>query len=74
MSAEEMRNDLETFVNQGLSEGWCGWPTKGMAPRQARPIAVNAYDWSAKPILGYGYPRQRVVAGMGQAGGYGGLN
>lgn len=26
MSSEEMRTELEIFVNQGLREGWCGWP------------------------------------------------
>jgi hypothetical protein len=26
MSSEEMRTELETFVNQGLQEGWRGWP------------------------------------------------
>jgi len=29
MSAEDMRIELETFVNQGLQEGWRGWPMKG---------------------------------------------
>ena len=33
MSAEEMKNELEVFVNRGLSEGWGGWPTKNLAPR-----------------------------------------
>lgn len=28
MSSEEMRNELEAFVNTGLREGWCGWPVK----------------------------------------------
>lgn len=28
MSSEEMRNELEAFVNTGLREGWCGWPLK----------------------------------------------
>jgi hypothetical protein len=28
MSAEEMRIELEAFVNKGLREGWCGWPLK----------------------------------------------
>jgi len=28
MSAEEMRVELESFVNRGLEEGWCGWPTR----------------------------------------------
>jgi hypothetical protein len=26
MSSEEMRTELETFVNKGLQEGWRGWP------------------------------------------------
>ncbi len=26
MSSEEMRSELEIFVNRGLREGWCGWP------------------------------------------------
>ena len=26
MSSEEMRTELEIFVNQGLQEGWRGWP------------------------------------------------
>ena len=26
MSSEEMRTELEIFVNRGLREGWCGWP------------------------------------------------
>jgi hypothetical protein len=28
MSSEEMRNELESFVNRGLREGWVGWPMK----------------------------------------------
>jgi len=26
MNPEEMRAELEIFVNQGLQEGWRGWP------------------------------------------------
>jgi len=26
MNSEQMRVELERFVNQGLQEGWCGWP------------------------------------------------
>ncbi len=26
MSSEEMRTELEIFVNEGLREGWRGWP------------------------------------------------
>jgi hypothetical protein len=28
MSSEEMRTELEIFVNRGLQEGWHGWPLK----------------------------------------------
>jgi len=28
MSSEEMRIELESFVNTGLREGWRGWPLK----------------------------------------------
>jgi hypothetical protein len=28
MSSEEMRIELERFVNAGLEEGWHGWPRK----------------------------------------------
>jgi hypothetical protein len=28
MSSEEMRVELEAFVNTGLREGWRGWPLK----------------------------------------------
>ena len=34
MSSDEMRTELESFVNQGLRKGWRGWPVKG--PREAR--------------------------------------
>jgi len=29
MAAEQMRMELESFVNQGLQEDWRGWPMKG---------------------------------------------
>ena len=28
MSSEEMRMELEQFVNTGLQQGWTGWPLK----------------------------------------------
>ena len=28
MSSEELRLDLESFINKGLKEGWRGWPVK----------------------------------------------
>jgi hypothetical protein len=41
MSSEEMRIELETFVNVGLQEGWHGWPRKAEAcqtPRFRGPL------------------------------------
>lgn len=40
MSSEEMRIELESFVNQGLQEGWGGWPPK----REISGISV----WSGR--------------------------
>ena len=28
MNADEIRLDLESFINRGLREGWRGWPVK----------------------------------------------
>lgn len=33
MSSEEMRVELESFVNRGLQEGWHGWPRKNVGCR-----------------------------------------
>lgn len=50
MSAEEMRSDLEAFVNRGLSEGWCGWPMKG--PSSCRgALGIAAYATPAAVTL-----------------------
>ena len=39
MSSEEMRTELEIFVNQGLREGWRGWPRHdGRGVRRATRI------------------------------------
>lgn len=35
MNPEEMRAELEIFVNEGLREGWQGWPLKS----EARPVS-----------------------------------
>ncbi len=32
MSSEEMRIELERFVNAGLRQGWRGWPLKEESP------------------------------------------
>ena len=33
MSSEEMRTELEIFVNEGLRAGWRGWPLKSETPQ-----------------------------------------
>lgn len=49
MSSEEMRVELEAFVNAGLREGWCGWPVKlenGMDQVLSLPLhAASARFW-----------------------------
>lgn len=32
MSSEQMRVELESFVNKGLKEGWLAWPLKSHTP------------------------------------------
>jgi hypothetical protein len=36
MSSEQMRVELESFVNKGLKEGWRGWPLKSQPPCRER--------------------------------------
>jgi hypothetical protein len=36
MSSEEMRVDLESFVNEGLAQGWLGWPVKARPTDEIR--------------------------------------
>jgi hypothetical protein len=45
MSSDEMRMELEQFVNKGLREGWTGWPLKVEACVESR----LAGQWSALP-------------------------
>lgn len=45
MSSEEMRTELEKFVNTGLREGWTGWPLKVETCTEGR----FAREWSAAP-------------------------
>jgi len=37
MSSEELRLDLESFINKGLDRGLHGWPAKG----RERPVEGN---------------------------------
>ncbi len=60
MSAEEMRTELEAFVNKGLREGWCGWPVKqelgkGRMPAYLRvaPIRIRSIgDEGSAALMG----------------------
>jgi len=49
MDPEEMRAELEIFVNEGLREGWRGWPLKGEArkgsPRSGRLNVTALRVW-----------------------------
>jgi len=40
MGAEEMRVELESFVNQGLERGWCGWSPKEPSSDHRQPGSV----------------------------------
>lgn len=60
MSSEEMRTELEAFVNAGLREGWSGWPLKGESRMSRTPgLPVHprpARIWSRREngLTGYG--------------------
>lgn len=51
MSAEQMRSELESFVNQGLAKGWQGWPTTRHSCRFERwqetydPMSMALASW-----------------------------
>jgi hypothetical protein len=59
MDSEEMREELESFVNQGIEEGWGGWPVKGWSFTPVRcgmacgeMMEVNSLD----PAQEYSFP------------------
>jgi len=39
MCSEQMRAELESFVNKGLKEGWRGWPLKSQTPCLIHPLS-----------------------------------
>jgi hypothetical protein len=49
MSSEQMRTELEIFVNIGLREGWRGWPLKSEVqegrPRSSRSSGASLRFW-----------------------------
>jgi hypothetical protein len=50
MSAEEMRTELEAFVNKGLREGWCGWPLKEGWSRGLRRARLQVAPIRIRPV------------------------
>lgn len=60
MGAEQMRVELESFVNQGLQEGWCGWPMKTRLSGQEE--VPDAKSLVSTVGLLFGHVRQRLVS------------
>ncbi len=55
MSSEEMRIELERFVNTGLQEGWTGWPLKVGACVERR----LAGQWVCRSVRELAMPSRR---------------
>ena len=51
MNANDMRTELESFLNEGLDKGWCGWPTK-RASAETTPLSAQSLASSAVPMIG----------------------
>ncbi len=49
MSSEEMRTELEVFVNQGLQEGWRGWPRHDSRGFHATARTKRTYGAARRP-------------------------
>ena len=64
MSSEEMRVELEAFVNTGLREGWCGWPLKeGICTR-----SISSLSLRVEPIRAWCRRGNRLAALRGRLG------
>jgi hypothetical protein len=53
MDSQEMREELESFVNKGIEEGWSGWPLKnwstdGDALRLTCRMAVSTFGFLSR--------------------------
>jgi hypothetical protein len=57
MSSEEMRMELEIFVNEGLREGWRGWPRHESRGGSVRPRNQENGTYGADKIYGAGQGR-----------------
>ena len=59
MSSEEMRIELEAFVNAGLQEGWGGWPLKdgsGLSQLCILPLRTEAVRFWRRQDRGWALP------------------
>ncbi len=64
MDSEEMRAELERFVNAGLQEGWHGWPLKSAigAPKPRRRSLASGRSSSTRlSVLGAPSPTGREI-------------
>jgi hypothetical protein len=64
MSAEQMRTELEIFVNDGLREGWEGWPLKSESQKGQSGLRRLSMVWLRIWRSG----RRRPVARRGRLG------
>ncbi len=68
MDSEEMRTELERFVNTGLREGWHGWPLKsaiGPSKPWRRPIASGRSSSMRLSALGAPSLADREIVRLG---------
>jgi hypothetical protein len=70
MNSEEMRNELESFVNTGLREGWNGWPLKVETCTDSR----LAREWSAAPAGEWLRRRTRLAPAARRGGTFASLH
>lgn len=61
MNSDEMRIELEQFVNKGLREGWTGWPLKVGACGENR----LAGQWAGFPARVWRCRREGMICPAG---------
>ena len=73
MSSDEMRVELESFVNEGITQGWHGWPLKYQFGRQNEAAGrfgatVDRITVPAQEILGRLYGEESRFARLARFG------
>lgn len=64
MNSDEMRVELESFVNKGITEGWHGWPLKSQLSCHHEGIRSIYYRAAAEAtgsshhVLGQAFPEE----------------